>query len=85
MTDGGLPVRRRRRLRAVVEVGDSVTRHRPGDESAVVAPVEADPWPALPGCLVLHVRGHVIGFVVVDAENSCRRRGRGPGSRDLGT
>ena len=75
--DGRLPVEHGR-LRAVVEIGDSVAGHGAGDQSAVVAPVEAKPRPTLPGCLVLHVRGHVKGFVVVDTENPRGAEGVAP-------
>ena len=67
----------------VVFWADSVTWHSSGNQSAVVAPVEAEPRAALPGRLVLQVCGHVVGFVVVNAENPRRRRGSGSGSRDL--
>src|SRR5664279_5682773 len=71
------------RLPATVEVGDSVTGDCPGDESAVVAPVEAKLRASLPGGLVLHVCRHVKGFVVIDAETPRGPRGSGSGSRDL--
>src|SRR5664279_540396 len=80
--DGRLPVEHGR-LPATVEVGDSVTGNCPGDESAVVAPVEAKPRASLPRGLVLHVCGHVKRFVVIDAENPRGPRGSGSGSRDL--
>ena len=43
----------------------------PGHQAAVIAPVEAHPWAALPG-LVLEVGGLVELLVVVDAEDSRR-------------
>src|SRR4029077_11680655 len=58
-----------------------------GHQSAVIAPVEAHPWPGLPW-LVLHMRGLVETFVVIDAkrgercpECSCGNR---TGAADLG-
>ncbi len=51
------------------QVNRSSVRHRhfAGHQPAVVTPVETDPWSGLPG-LILHVRGLVEAFVVVDAE-----------------
>src|ERR1700733_13781377 len=44
----------------------SRARHRTGDQTAIVAPVEAEPRPFLPG-LVLQVSGLVKQLIVVDA------------------
>src|SRR5207248_1109888 len=55
-------------LRAVVERIRSIARHRTCHHATIVAPVEADPWTALPRRLVLQMGRLVEGFVVVDAE-----------------
>src|SRR2546428_13332809 len=48
-------------------------RHRTGNESAVIAPVEADPWAtALP--LILDVGALLERLVMVDAKNTWRGR-----------
>src|SRR5208282_4316426 len=64
--DGWLPANSSR-LRAIVAGIYPVTRCITGHKSAVVPPVGADPWTALPG-LVLHMRRLVELFVVVNAE-----------------
>src|ERR1039458_1121608 len=65
--DGGLAVKRGRGW-AVVERLDSVTRHRACHQSAVIAPVETNPRPALPRSLVLQVGSLIEDFVVINAE-----------------
>src|SRR5580658_6840236 len=66
-------------LRAIIARTNSVTWRVAGHQTAVVTPVEASPWPALPG-LILEVGGLVKPFVVVDAEGKsrggCHRRSR---------
>ena len=81
--DRRLPVQRRR-LRAVVTRAYTVAGHRAGHQPAVIAPVEAQPRAALPR-LVLNVGGRVKSLVVVDTEDTRRRRGSGSGSADLGS
>ncbi len=70
------------RLRAVVGSSDPIARCIPGHETAVVAPIEAEPWAARPG-LVLQVGRLVELFVVVDAEHSTGGQGSGPSTADL--
>ena len=63
---------------------DSVTRYVPGNQSAVKAPVEANPWRyALPGSLILQVRSLIESLVMVDTENSRGRQRSGSCSSDL--
>src|SRR5271157_2525436 len=65
--DGRLAVQRGG-LRAVVERKRSVARHCARHLPAIVTPVKSQPRAALPRRLVLQVRSHVEGFVVVNAE-----------------
>src|ERR1035437_3050339 len=65
--NGGLAVKRGRGW-AVVIGRHAVARHRAGNQSAVIAPVETNPRTALPRGLVLQVRGLIEDFVVINAE-----------------
>jgi len=57
-------------------------RCRPGDQTTVVAPVEAEPGPALPG-LVLEMGGLIKFLVVINAEDTPGGRRCRTGSADL--
>ncbi len=70
------------RLRAIVARVHPVTRRVAGHQSAVVAPVEAEPWAALPG-LILQVGRLVEFFVVVNAERETGTGDRCARSADL--
>src|SRR5580698_8041457 len=64
--DGRLPANCGR-LRTIVARIHPVTGRVASHQAAIVAPVEPDPWPTLPG-LILQVSCLVELFVVVDAE-----------------
>src|ERR1700683_5349694 len=60
-------------IRPVRAIGSSRAGYRTRHQAAIVAPVEAQPRPALPR-LVLQVRGLVEFLVVVDAEHGTASR-----------
>src|SRR5271166_2086479 len=66
--DSRLAIGERSRSGAVVEVHDPVAGNSSSDQSAVITPVESEPWSASPGSLVLQVHGLIKSLVVVDAE-----------------
>lgn len=69
--DRRLPVERSRcaGARAVRIVGERVVAgRRSGDESAVVSPVEANPGAPVERHLILHMRGLIEPFIMVDPE-----------------
>src|SRR6201997_327188 len=53
------------------------------NQTAVITPVETEPWSPLPG-LILQMGGLVEFLVVIDAENTARGRWGGSSSTDLG-
>ena len=60
-----------------------VARRRSGDQAAVVTPVEANPGAPVKGQLILHVRGLVESFIMIDPEGQSRLSHCGPGSSNL--
>src|ERR1035438_5100583 len=46
----------------------SGARHRPGNQAAIVAPIEAEPWTSLRG-LILHVSGGLENLVMIDSKH----------------
>ena len=63
-----------------IGIGDVIAWHRTRHQAAIIPPVEAQPWSPETE-LVLHMRGLVIPFVMVDAKrkatlDGCARAGR---------
>src|SRR5579862_1020176 len=71
------------RARAIVESVEAEARGGAGDQAAVIAPVETNPGPALPG-LILQMGGLVEFLVMIDPEGkACRGGDGGSGAADL--
>ena len=85
--DSRLPIQRGGGDKAgAVRVCNTVTGSVTSHQAAVIAPIETDPGPEIPrsGELILHMRGLIKPFVMVDAEGIAGLADGRAGSGDLG-